>query len=299
MPVYRCYECSNVLCDDCYLKHDKLTNTKHHTFQSTNDKLLLNNTFEVSGTILDMKSLPGGLLVFALYPSDELLTYSVSDNQRNEISVGKLPCRIAIVDRNTVVVLLSRDYVKVDSIEIVDIRQRQVIQNVDCRLDLPSYPLCPMFYTDDQLYISNRSGITVMDMSGTTDRKIDLGFTPKNMCYDTKATRIYCIDESEKKLICIDRDGNTIFTFTVTGLTNVKRLTIDNEGYVLIMCSGKNDLQFEVNRISHDGKSGEVIISGKQNDKIDFLFSSMCFQDESDSVVIGLRDRVYFYKKIV
>ncbi|XP_052093481.1 uncharacterized protein LOC127729668 isoform X1 [Mytilus californianus] len=295
MPVYRCYECSNVLCDDCYLKHDKLTkSTKHHTIQSTNDNMLLNNKVEVSGDTADIKALPGGLLVFALYYSYKLLTYSVSDNQRNEITVGGRPRSIAILDRNTVVVLLSLTYRKVDSIEIVDIRQRQVIQHVDCTLDNPSYPFCPMFYTDDQLYISNHSGITVMDMSGTIDRKIELGFTPKDMCYD-KAARIYCIDDSGNKLVCIDRDGNTIFTFTDTGLTNANRLTIDNEGYVLILCLDGIEKKIKVHRICPDGKSSEVIITGTY--KYTYGFSSFCFQEESDEVVIGIEETVYTYKK--
>ncbi|CAG2239431.1 unnamed protein product [Mytilus edulis] len=174
---------------------------------------------------IDMKALPGGLLVIALYNSDKLLTYSVSDKQRNEISVGGLTYSIAILDRNTVVVML-RDFDVVHSIAIVDIRQRQVIQHVDVTLDLPPYSYIPMFYTDDQLYISSHSGITVTDMSGTVDREIDLGFEPTDMCYDTKTARIYCIPNTREKLICIDRDGNTIFTFTDTGLTNPTRLTI-------------------------------------------------------------------------
>ncbi|CAG2219262.1 unnamed protein product [Mytilus edulis] len=299
MPVYRCYECRNVLCEDCYLKHDKLSNTKFHIFQSTNDEMLLNNKFEVSNSIFDMKALPGGLLVIALYLSDKLLTYSVSDKQRNEISVGGMTCGIAILDRNTVVVMLyTLLYDDVNSIAIVDIRQKQVIQHVDVRLYLPTYPYIPMFYTDDQLYISSHSGITVMDMSGTIDRKIDLGFEPTDMCYDTKAARIYCIDYSEKILICIDRDGNTIFTFTDTGLTNAKRLTIDNEGYVLILCHEDYNVQnFKVYRISPDGKSGEVIITGKQNKSKRSYFSSICFQEESDEVVIGIGETVYTYKK--
>ncbi|CAC5390825.1 unnamed protein product [Mytilus coruscus] len=186
----------------------------------------------------------------------------------------------------------------VDSIGIVDIRQRQVIQHVDCTIYLPPYLFCPMFYTDDQLYISNRSGITVMDMSGTIDRKIELGFEPRDMCYDTKAARIYCINESENKLICIDRDGNTIFTFTDTGLTNVKRLTIDNEGYVLILChEDYNFKNFKVHRISPDGKSGEVIITGKHNYMYTNIVSSICFQEESDKLVIGMKETVYTYKK--
>ncbi|CAG2245400.1 unnamed protein product [Mytilus edulis] len=297
MPVYRCYECSNVLCNDCCINHDKLTNTKYHTFQSTNDKMLLNNKFEVSNEIFDMKALPGGLLVIALFRSDKLLTYSVSDKQRNEISVGGMTCGIAILDRNTVVVMLTHGYDVANSIAIVDIRQKQVIQHVDVTLGFPSYSYIPMFYTDDQLYIS-RSGITVMDMSGTVDRKIDLGFRPTDMCYDTKAARIYCIDYSEKKLICIDRDGNTIFTFTDTGLTNAQRLTIDNEGYVLILCLISYGENFEIHRVSPDGKSGEVIITGKQLNYNYFSdVSSICFQEESDEVVIGIKETVYTYKK--
>ncbi|VDH96861.1 Hypothetical predicted protein [Mytilus galloprovincialis] len=300
MPVYRCYECSNVLCNDCCINHDKLTNTEYHIFQSTNDKMLLNNKFEVSNEINDMKALPGGLLVIALYDSDKLLTYSVSDKQRNEISVGGLTNNIAILDRNTVVVMLTGKYIVVDSIAIVDIRQKQVIQHVDVTLVLPTYSYIPMFYTDDQLYISSRSVITVMDMSGTIDRKIDLGFRPTDMCYDTKAARIYCIDDSENKLICIDRDGNTIFTFTDTGLTNPKRLTIDNEGYVLILCRISYGGNFEIHRVSPDGKSGEVIITGKQLNSYftsGKALSSICFQEESDEVVIGINGTVYTYKK--
>ncbi|CAG2230299.1 unnamed protein product [Mytilus edulis] len=242
-----------------------------------------------------MKALPGGLLVIALNKSDKLLTYSVSDKQRNEISVGGLTHSIAILDRNTVVVML-RDY-DVVSIAIVDIRQRQVIQHVDVRLYLPSYSYIPMFYTDDQLYISSHSGITVTDMSGTKDREIDLGFKPTDMCYDTKAARIYCIDYSEKKLICIDRDGNTIFTFTDTGLTNAKRLTIDNEGYVLILCRISYGGNFEIHRVSPDGKSGEVIITGKLNESERIPSSSICIHEESDEVVIGINETVYTYKK--
>ncbi|VDI04496.1 Hypothetical predicted protein, partial [Mytilus galloprovincialis] len=285
MPVYRCYECSNVLCNDCCINHDKLTDTEYHTFQSTNDKMLLNNKFEVSNRINDMKALPGGLLVIALFNRDKLLTYSVSDKQRNEISVGGLTNSIAMLDRNTVVVMLTRDYDVANSIAIVDIRQKQVIQHVDVTLDLPPYSYIPMFYTDDQLYISSYSVITVMDMSGTIDREIDLGFEPRDMCYDTKAARIYCIDYSEKKLICIDRDGNTIFTFTDPGLTNPKRLTIDNEGYVLILCHEDYNVQnIKVYRISPDGKSGEVIITGKLSESKRMRSSSICFHEESDEV---------------
>ncbi|VDI72007.1 Hypothetical predicted protein [Mytilus galloprovincialis] len=294
MPVHRCYECSNVLCNECRINHDKLTDTEYHTFQSTNDKILLNNKFEVSNKISDMKALPGGLLVIALDYSNKLLIYSVSDKQQNEIKVRGMTRSIAILDRDTVVVLLTRP----NTIAIVDIRKRRVIPHVDLRLLLPPYLYIPMFYTDDQFYISSLSGITVTDMSGTKDREIDLGFKQTDMCYDTKAARIYCIDPTGGRLICIDRSGNTIFTFTDTGLSNAHRLTIDNEGYVLILCHGNySEQNFTVYRISPDGKSGEVIITGKLNESKRMRLSSICIQEQSDEVVIGKEETVYTYKK--
>ncbi|CAC5390653.1 unnamed protein product [Mytilus coruscus] len=307
MSVNRCYECSNVLCEDCYLKHDKLTNTEYHTFQATSDQMLLNNKFFVGSLdIIYIKSFPDGLLVFAMFRSDKLFTSSVSDHKKNkEIKVSGRPCSIAILDRYTVAVLLSDDtYCNFDSIEIVDIRQRQIIQQVgvNClqrRFDcLDTSLFCSMFYIDEQLYTRCVSQITVIDMSGELDRKIDLEFTPTDMCYDTKAARIYCIDQSEERLICFGRDGNIMFTFTGPGLTHFKRLTIDSEGYVLILCHENSDYKnFKVHRISPDGKSDEVIVTGIHNYTYKYKHSSICFQEESDSMVIGFGARVYIYQK--
>ncbi|CAC5375169.1 TTN [Mytilus coruscus] len=301
LPVNRCYECSTVLCDDCYHKHDELTYAQcRHTFQSFNDELQLNNTFKVSSMIVDMKALPGGILVIALRSREMLLTRFVSDKQQNEIQIGGLPYSIAIVDRSTVVVLLTNTYEKVDSIEIVDVTQKQVIQHIDIPLiDFsPPFLLCPLFYIDDELYINSRSGITVMDMSMTRDREIHLGFTPIDMCYDSKAARIHCIDEPEKHLICIERNGKTVFSFKDLSLTDMKRLTIDGEGNVLILCHKKCDFtKFKVHRISRDGKSSDVIIRSKLNNGFSaYKFSSICFHEELDSVVIGFMDKVLVYK---
>lgn len=298
MFVYRCYECRHVLCGECFLKHDELSNTKHHTFQSTNNEMLLSNRFEVSDLIVDMKALPGGLLVFALRNSEWLLTYSFSDNQQYEISLSRLPCSIEIVDKNTVVVLLANPYDKFYSIKIIDIRQSQVIQHVDMTFDLPFYLFCPMFFTHDQLYIRSQLGITVTNMSGKIDRKIDLGFEPSDICYDEKAASIFCINPLEKKLICIDRDGNRIFTIFDPSLKDAKRLTIDSYGYVLILCHEHSNVKyFEVQRISNDGKSSEVIVTGKQNETQGTNFTSICFQEESDEMAIGVNKIVYTYRK--
>lgn len=300
MPVNRCYECSNVLCHDCYLMHDKLTKTEDHAFHSINDTMQLNNKFEVFGEIFDITALPAGLLVIALYSSDTLLTYSVSNKERHEISIGGGPLCIATVDSNTVAVQLTYDlYRNVDAIKIVDVRQRQIIQHVDVTRDLLFHGLCGMCYIKDQFYISNRSGIVVINMSGTLVRKIDLGFKPTVMCYDDKTVRIYYIDFSENKLICIDKDGKTIFTFTDTDLRDAQRLTLDKEGYLLILCHKDSKFDnFKVHRINCDGKSNEVIITWKHNNIIKNYFRVICFQEESDEVFIGIEKTVFNYKKI-
>lgn len=306
MSMYRCYQCSGVLCEDCCLKHDELTSTEYHTFQATSDQMLLNNKFFVdSSDIIDIKAFPGGLLVFAVFKSDMLITCLVSDyDKKKKIKLSGTPCNIVILDRQTVAVLLSRNTgAKFDSIEIVDIKQRQLIQSIDfdclqnCFDSLETSIYCSMFYLDEHLYSRCVSVIGVIDLSGKLDRKIHLGFTPTDMCYDSKAGRIYCIDQSAERLICIDRDGHTMLRFSHPSIKHCKRLTIDSEGFVLILCHGNYDYyNFKVHRISPDGKYERVIATGIHHYKYIYKYSSICFQEESDSIVIGIGARVYIYK---
>ncbi|CAG2212157.1 unnamed protein product [Mytilus edulis] len=89
----------------------------------------------------------------------------------------------------------------------------------------------------NELYIGNKYGIVVFDMSGSVKRRMTLSFTPCDKCYDVDSQRIYCIVREHSKLICIDKDGNDIFTFTNPNMTKVKDLTIDNEGNVVVLCT--------------------------------------------------------------
>lgn len=299
MASSRCFDCSTVVCEECCLQHD--TRYKCHTVQSINDKLLLTKKIPFPHMIVDMKILPGGLLVIALNSREALLTHSMNKEEKHEIRVGGIPCGIAKLDNQTVVVLLSNRSEEVDSIEIVDVRKRQVIQRNEVQLYIPPRSFCPMFYIDDTLYINSISGITVTNVSRTINSDIDLGFSPRDMCYDTNAARIYCIDDSGKTLIYTERDANTIPVLTNPRLRDLKRLTIESEGDILMLCHENYEItSFNVQRINLDRNSSETIITGKTNttnkSSVGYKYSKICCDEESNSVVIGLGDTLYIYK---
>ncbi|CAG2247123.1 unnamed protein product [Mytilus edulis] len=141
-------------------------------------------------------------------------------------------------------------------------------------------PFFPIFCIDDKLYISRPSGIAITDITGTLEREISLGFKPRDMWYDDKKARIYCID-NEDKLICYVMNGNIII-FTIPDITNAARVTIDHEGYVLVLCNKeKNGLRcFNVHKINPNGTSIDVLFTGKENYQYNgYRFQSICSLD--------------------
>ncbi|XP_071153192.1 uncharacterized protein [Mytilus edulis] len=293
--IYRCNECNKVLCNECFIKHDK----PDLTFRSTNDKLQLNENFKVSTWIVDMKVVSGEIVVIALYNMRILETHMYHDGRwhRTEIKVGGIPCNIAVMDMDTVVILLTHTYEKIAGIQKVDIKREQVytpeLVNTMSPVDFYEWH-CPFSYIIDQLYFGVNSGIKVTNMSGEFDRKIDLEITPRDICYDAEASLIYCFDSSEEKLISIEQKDEKSNTFTNFSLSCPKRVTIDGDGNILILCKEEPNC-FKVNRISQDGKSSEIIITLKQHKSYYYKFASICFHKGKDAIIVGLNSNVYFY----
>ncbi|VDI57799.1 Hypothetical predicted protein, partial [Mytilus galloprovincialis] len=136
--------------------------------------------------------------------------------------------------------------------------------------------------------------IKVVDSSETEQRGIKLSFTPYDMCYDVQSQRIYCIDYKNRKLNCIDRDGNIIFSFADTNVTNLHRITIDNDGNVLVLCIKRGDSLDCVIKVNSGGKLSEVVIT---NIEMPDIFSCMSFHRLTNTVVIGVDTYVYIYKE--
>ncbi|CAG2227755.1 unnamed protein product [Mytilus edulis] len=225
MSVYKCYDCNKVLCKDCSRKHDNEEKYISHAMQPISDTFIMNCKWQIEQYVCDIECLPNGEIIVTGWLHPQIILFSVSGKQRAALQLESKPRQIVVVDKTTVAVfLLTND------LAIVDIQQNHVQYIRNNAIPNSSDTL---IYIENEFYISNKHGIVVIDMSGSVKRRITLSFTPCDMGYDVDSQRIYCIVSEHSQLVCIDRDGNDIFTFTNPNMTNLTDLTIDNEE----MCS--------------------------------------------------------------
>ncbi|CAC5390359.1 unnamed protein product [Mytilus coruscus] len=298
MSLYKCYDCKYFLCKDCSRKHNDENKYQSHLMQLISDSFILNCKFSVEDDIhgerliSDIKCLPNGEIVLVV-KSNQVITFSVSGKQRHVIQLEEHSSVMDVVDKNTVAVLLEKKRNVNYSVAIVDIQQIHVqyIRDIAVKCCLGSF-----IYVENQLYVSDLFGITVINMSGDVNRRFDLSFTPYDMCYDVNSQRIYCIHSDNSELVCIGRDGNNIFTFVDPNLKNLGGLDIDNEGNVFVLCKNADDDFGCVIKVDSDGKSSDVVITNIQLSEF-YQDSCICFQLLTNSVVIGTYQTVYIYKK--
>ncbi|CAC5410851.1 unnamed protein product [Mytilus coruscus] len=127
MSVYKSYECNKSLCKDCSRKHNDKNKYQSHLMQLISDSFILNCKFSLEDDFLseriisDIKCLPNGKVIVAVYEKREVMTFSVSGKQRRVIQLEYSPKLIDVVDKHTVAVLLIANIVT-----IIDIQQNHV-----------------------------------------------------------------------------------------------------------------------------------------------------------------------------
>ncbi|CAG2222392.1 unnamed protein product [Mytilus edulis] len=286
ISVYKCYDCKKVLCKDCSRKHDNKEKYISHAMQPISDTFIMNCKWQTAHTVRDIECLPNGEIIVAIWLNQQIFLFSVSGRQRTVLQLESNPCQIVVVDKTTVAVFLLPN-----DLAIVDIQQNHVQYIRNNAIPNSSNTL---IYVENEFYISDEHRIVVIDMSGSVKRRITLSFIPYEMCYDVDSQHIYCIDRDNSQLICIDRDGNNIFTFTDPNMTFPKGLTIDNDGNVLVLCRKKDYNSGYVIKVDSNGEKSEVVIT---NIITSSSYPRICYNHLTDSVVIGLDNTVYFYKK--
>ncbi|VDI57798.1 Hypothetical predicted protein [Mytilus galloprovincialis] len=287
MSVYKCYDCNLVLCEDCSRRHCNENKYQSHSMQLISDSFILNHKFCVENEIIsDIKYLPSRELILAFYITPNIMILSVSGKQRHVVHLEDYPRMMHLVDKNNVAVSLQNK-----NVNIVGIQKRVVpyVENIAINYKVDSF-----IYIENRFFIGDEFGIVVLDMSGSVQRHIPLSFTPCDMCYDVDSQHIYCIESENSQLICIARDGTIVFTYTDPSMTNLNDVTMDNEGNVLVLCRKKDDNSGYVLKVDSSGKKSEVVITNINTSPFD---SRICYDHLTNSVVIGVRDTVYNYKR--
>lgn len=183
-------------------------------------------------SISEIQYLSNGELVVSACPSKLITVFS--GKQKHTIRLKSFPRSLNVMDKNTIAVYLKNNvYLENHSVAIIDIQPTHV-QYIRI-IEIPS-STGTFIYIDNQFYFGDEFGIIVIDMSGSLIKRITFSFTPYNMSYDCDSQHVYCIDINKRRLLCIAIDGNIIFIFTDPGMKNLRRITIDNEGNVLVLC---------------------------------------------------------------
>lgn len=297
--VFTCFECTQLLCTDCSREHDDNVSHSTHSVQPITDGYILNYKFSLEeklSYISDMICLLNGCLVATMYVmhgnEKKIMTFLVNGKQQQSISLDEDPFRIAVIDKNTVLLTLKKTSIN-PSVALYDIQQRQIIEYVNNEI-VGKDPHSPFIYIENQLFVAADLGIVVMDNSGNIKRGFKLGFTSYDLCYDVESQHIYCIDKDNSELVCVDRNGDRIFTFTDPKINNAHRLNIDNQGNVLVLCT-KTEKSGCVFKVDSNGMTSEVVISNIKLARSN-LDSCICFHRPTNSIVIGVKDTVYIYK---
>ncbi|VDI65033.1 Hypothetical predicted protein [Mytilus galloprovincialis] len=290
MSVYKCFDCNKDVCKDCSRKHhDKYRDEDLiHSVQLIRDSFIMNCKFRLQSLLRDIQCLPNGEVVAAALLSSELFIFSVSGKLRHVIQLKVNSMMMTVMDKSTVALLLK----KINSIAIVDIQQNHVQYIHNIAMENSSGTL---IYIENKFYIGYTSHISVIDMSGSVKRRIKLSFTPYVMCYNCVSQHIYCINSSHSEMICIDKDVNDKFIFTDPSMRDLKDLTIDNEGNVLVLCRKEDDISgYNVITVDSNGGKSEIVI-----ENINKLspYSRICYDHLSNSLVIASDNEVYIYKK--
>lgn len=279
-------------------KHDAENKDQIYSVHHINNCFILNNTFSVENSRslrLDLTCLRNGLLVIDANNESKsefkVMTFSVKGKPKHAISVDQWANKIAEVDINTVALSLRSHFLHV---AIVDIQQSYVryIRNEN----IPNNSNSIFMFKHNRLYFANELGITVCDMSGFFKRRIELGFTVFSMCNDFESQRIYCINSDKSKLICLNENGTIMFTFADQNWTNLNSLTTDNDGNVLVLCVNRGDNLGCVIKVDSSGNLSGVVISNILLPRT-CSSSCICFHRLRNSVVIGVDETVYIYKK--
>lgn len=263
------------MCADCKNQHWESIFTEWNIVQHTKEMDSWEHIFRINvQRIHDIKVLHDDVLVISDGLGGQLVTCHITGQQQHFIPIPGLPRFIAVVDINTVAVTL------VTTVVIVDLRQRQVIQDVELMVGCYGI-MCK----DNQLFVGcDDRTIKVMNMLGEVTHAIPVAVIPGYIC-DGKGGQIYYTYWDT--LYCIDNVGNTLFKLIEPNIKTPWALATDDEGHVLFTTTGGDC----VVRIWPDGKQGQIIYSER------FRGSPyICYNSLSESVVIGAKNTVYVFK---
>lgn len=197
-----------------------------------------NDEFE----IIDVKEMENDDLVMSDRISESIFIHNLIHGTTKTLKIGEYPDCIAVVDKSTIAVTQGRK-----NVVIVDIKIGKVLKTIE--LDDRAEGLT---LVQAKLVVNCRNkGLQILNISGGLVGSIP-HFTGRLYLHAAGLENILCSDQVNNNVTCLNLQGETLFSCSLTGLKDPYGITVDNIGnfYVTGMKSSA------IYKFSSDGSGG-------------------------------------------
>jgi sugar lactone lactonase YvrE len=212
-------------------------------------------TFDIKNSenkswISNIQELPNGNIIMADFNNSKLHVYNQSHERQKPVIMQGNPCCIAVINGEKVAVTVHEK----QTIALVNILSRKVLKFVnvgDCAHGIT--------YNNDRIVVNClKKGLQFMDLSGTVLHTITDVTGEASLCTSENGN-IFCSLYWSHKVLCFDKDGQQLYSFSNLTMKCPRGITIDKKGQVLTSEFAKN----KIHVINSEGTKSHVVLSKK------------------------------------
>ncbi|CAC5411001.1 unnamed protein product [Mytilus coruscus] len=217
--------------------------------------------------ISTIDTLPNGNLILADFCNCKLYVYNQCFERHKSIDVSGKPCAIAVINSEKLAVTLQeKKYVA-----LVNILTRKTFRYLNTEDSCHG-----ITYTDGNLVLNClEKGLTFISLSGAVQNTISDVTGEAYLCSSDNGN-IYCAVYWSHKVVCFNRHGDEIYSFSNLTMKCMRGISVDHLGQVFTSEFGKN----KIHVINSEGTKSHVILSKKHgiNNPLCVMFNSndMC-----------------------
>ncbi|CAG2256225.1 unnamed protein product [Mytilus edulis] len=200
--------------------------------------------------ISSIDELPNGNVVLTDFCNCKLYVYNQSLEIYKAIDVSGKPCAIAVINSDKIAVTLQEK----KSVALVNILTRKTFRYLNVEDSCHG-----ITYTDDNLVLNClEKGLTFISLDGAVQNTISDVTGEAYLCSSNNGN-IYCAVYWSHKVLCFNRQGDEIYSFSNLTMKCIRGISVDHQGQVFTSEFGKN----KIHVINSEGTKSHVILSKK------------------------------------
>ncbi|XP_071179929.1 E3 ubiquitin-protein ligase TRIM71-like isoform X1 [Mytilus edulis] len=208
-------------------------------------------------------------LYACFHNSKKICRFSSADKCTGSVDLGEKPWDIAIHSKSGKIVATLRS------------GSLQILENMEAttKFDILSDKLYGVAWINDDLVVGGKAEIYFLDSNMEHVKTLQIG---ANVIYyiHAKDEKVYLSDYESDKVYCIDKEGNSIFTYSSPTLNKPDGIATDGNGNVYVVGRKSNN----VHRLSPQGTECEIVLSAEDGIKDPI---AICFSPDYKSLYLS------------